>query len=77
MGRRLALLIATHEHEDPTLRRLTSPAADVESLAAVLRDPRTTFEAGAVTGDVAVTDDRAYVSLRSSDSLAAVDISGG
>jgi YVTN family beta-propeller protein len=40
VGRRLALLIATHEHEDPTLRRLTSPAADVESLAAVLRDPQ-------------------------------------
>lgn len=39
MGRRLALLIATHEHEDPALRRLTAPAADVEALAAVLRDP--------------------------------------
>jgi YVTN family beta-propeller protein len=40
VGRRLALLIATHEHDDPTLRRLTAPAADVEALAAVLRDPQ-------------------------------------
>jgi YVTN family beta-propeller protein len=39
VGRRQALLIATYDHEDPTLRRLTSPAADVESLADVLRDP--------------------------------------
>jgi hypothetical protein len=33
----------------------------------------TTFE----PGDVAVTDDRAYVSLRSGDSLVVLDISGG
>jgi YVTN family beta-propeller protein len=39
MGRRLALLIATYEHEDPGLRELTAPAADAEALAAVLRDP--------------------------------------
>ncbi|MFD5794836.1 caspase family protein, partial [Streptomyces diastatochromogenes] len=39
MSRRLALLIATYEHEDPGLRRLTAPAHDVEALAAVLRDP--------------------------------------
>lgn len=39
MSRRLALLIATHEHSDPGLRRLAAPAADAESLAAVLRDP--------------------------------------
>jgi YVTN family beta-propeller protein len=39
VGRRQALLIATYDHEDPTLRRLTSPAADVESLAEVLRNP--------------------------------------
>ncbi|OXY99186.1 hypothetical protein BEK98_04270 [Streptomyces diastatochromogenes] len=35
----MALLIATYEHEDPGLRRLTAPAHDVEALAAVLRDP--------------------------------------
>jgi YVTN family beta-propeller protein len=40
VSRRLALLIATHEHDDPTLRRLTAPEADVEALAAVLRDPQ-------------------------------------
>jgi YVTN family beta-propeller protein len=39
MGRRLALLIATYDYEDAGLRRLTAPAHDAESLAAVLRDP--------------------------------------
>ncbi|HEY4005070.1 MAG TPA: caspase family protein [Pseudonocardia sp.] len=39
MARRLALLIATYQHEDSDLRGLTSPAADVDSLAEVLRDP--------------------------------------
>lgn len=39
MGRRLALLIATYEYEDPGLRRLTTPAHDAEALAAVLEDP--------------------------------------
>jgi YVTN family beta-propeller protein len=38
MGRRLALLVATYEHDDPGLRQLTSPAADAEAFAAVLRD---------------------------------------
>ena len=37
-GRRLALLIATYQYEDTGLRRLTAPAHDAESLAAVLRD---------------------------------------
>jgi hypothetical protein len=39
MGRRVALLIATYEHLDAGLRRLTAPAADAQELAAVLRDP--------------------------------------
>lgn len=39
MGRRLALLIATYEFEDPGLRRLTAPGHDAEQLAEVLRDP--------------------------------------
>lgn len=39
MGRRLALLIATYEHQDPGLRQLTAPAHDAEALAEVLRDP--------------------------------------
>ncbi|MFM9448009.1 caspase, EACC1-associated type [Streptomyces acidiscabies] len=39
MGRRLALLVATYDHQDATLRQLTSPAHDTEALAAVLRDP--------------------------------------
>jgi hypothetical protein len=39
MGRRLALLVATYEHDDPGLRQLTSPLADAEALASVLRDP--------------------------------------
>ncbi|MET8975657.1 caspase family protein [Streptomyces sp. NPDC004539] len=39
MGRRLALLVATYDHQDATLRQLTSPAQDAEALAAVLRDP--------------------------------------
>jgi hypothetical protein len=40
MGRRLALLIATYEYQDATLRQLTSPARDTEALAGALRDPR-------------------------------------
>ncbi len=39
MGRRLALLIATYEHQDARLGQLTSPAHDAEALAAVLREP--------------------------------------
>ncbi|WP_416969655.1 caspase, EACC1-associated type [Streptomyces sp. 4F14] len=39
MGRRLALLVATYDHEDATLRQLASPAHDAEALAEVLRDP--------------------------------------
>jgi outer membrane protein assembly factor BamB len=39
VARRLALLIATYEHEDSGLRRLTAPAHDAEALAGVLRDP--------------------------------------
>lgn len=39
MERRVALLIATYQYEDPGLRRLTTPAHDAESLAEVLRDP--------------------------------------
>jgi YVTN family beta-propeller protein len=40
MARRLALLIATYAHDDAGLRRLTAPAHDAETLAAVLKDPR-------------------------------------
>ena len=39
MARRLALVIATYQYEDAGLRRLTAPARDAESFAAVLRDP--------------------------------------
>src|SRR6266511_4911730 len=39
MGRRLALLIATYQYQDPELRQLTAPAHDADALAAVLRDP--------------------------------------
>ena len=39
MGRHLALLIATYQYQDAGLRRLTAPAHDAESLAAVLQDP--------------------------------------
>ena len=39
LGRRLALLIATYSYQDSGLRRLTAPAHDAESLAAVLTDP--------------------------------------
>ncbi|MER7181291.1 DNA translocase FtsK [Streptomyces hyaluromycini] len=39
-GSRQALLIATGEYENPTLRRLRSPARDAAGLAEVLRDPR-------------------------------------
>jgi YVTN family beta-propeller protein len=50
MARRLALLIATYQHEDSDLRGLTSPAADVESLAEVLRDPAISgFEVSVLT----------------------------
>jgi uncharacterized caspase-like protein len=36
---RHALLVATYEHRDPGLSRLTAPAHDAEALAEVLRDP--------------------------------------
>jgi uncharacterized caspase-like protein len=39
MPGRFALLIATDTHQDPDLRQLVSPGADVEALAEVLRDP--------------------------------------
>ncbi|WP_416986523.1 caspase family protein [Streptomyces sp. T028] len=39
MGRRLALLIATYEYQDPGLRQLLAPAHDAEALASVLADP--------------------------------------
>ncbi|SEU44839.1 WD domain-containing protein, G-beta repeat-containing protein [Nonomuraea wenchangensis] len=39
MGRRVALLVATYEYQDPGLRQLTAPAQDAEALADVLRDP--------------------------------------
>ncbi|MGH3622130.1 MAG: caspase family protein, partial [Sciscionella sp.] len=35
----MALVIATYEHHDAGLRRLTSPSQDAESLAAVLQEP--------------------------------------
>jgi Caspase domain len=38
-GRRLALIIASWEYQDPTLQRLRAPGRDAEALAAVLRDP--------------------------------------
>ena len=39
MARRLALVIASYQYQDAGLRRLTAPAHDAESLAAVLRNP--------------------------------------
>jgi hypothetical protein len=39
-GSRSALIIASHEYQDPGLRRLRSPAHDAEALARVLGDPR-------------------------------------
>lgn len=36
MGRRLALIVATYEYDDPGLRQLTAPRRDAEELAAVL-----------------------------------------
>ncbi|MFG1805139.1 caspase family protein [Streptomyces sp. NPDC049040] len=39
MGRRLALLIATYDYQDPGLGRLTAPTHDAEALTGVLRDP--------------------------------------
>ena len=38
-GKRLALIIATDEYQDPGLRRLRAPAKDAEALARVLADP--------------------------------------
>jgi outer membrane protein assembly factor BamB len=38
-GRRLALLVATYEHEDGGLRQLTAPGHDAEALGETLRDP--------------------------------------
>jgi hypothetical protein len=37
---RKALIVATYEHADAGLRRLTAPERDAESLAAVLEDPQ-------------------------------------
>ncbi|MBK6012409.1 beta-propeller fold lactonase family protein [Streptomyces sp. MBT53] len=39
MARRVALLIATYDHEDEGLRRLTAPAYDADALATVLKHP--------------------------------------
>jgi hypothetical protein len=39
MGRRLALLIATYQHQDTELRQLTAPAHDAEAFTAVLENP--------------------------------------
>ena len=39
MARRLALVIASYQYQDAGLRRLTAPARDAESFAAVLRNP--------------------------------------
>jgi hypothetical protein len=39
-GRRQALIVAVDEYEHPGLRRLRSPTADAEALAAALGDPR-------------------------------------
>ena len=38
-GRRIALLVVTDTHADPTFRALQAPQADADALAAVLRDP--------------------------------------
>jgi hypothetical protein len=38
-GRRVALIVATYRHDDPTLRQLVAPSADAEALAGVLSDP--------------------------------------
>lgn len=38
-GKRVALIIATDTYEDKDLRKLISPAQDVEALAQVLKDP--------------------------------------
>jgi hypothetical protein len=38
-GRRLALIVATDEYEDPGLQKLRAPAEDAEALAEVLGDP--------------------------------------
>ncbi len=38
-GRRLALVVANDEYDDPGLRRLNAPAQDADALADVLGDP--------------------------------------
>lgn len=38
-ARRVALIVASHEYQDPALRRLRAPAQDAEALARVLSDP--------------------------------------
>ena len=37
--KRLALIIASYEYQDPDLRQLVAPAHDAEALARVLEDP--------------------------------------
>ncbi len=37
--KRLALIIASYEYQDPDLRQLVAPAQDAEALARVLKDP--------------------------------------
>lgn len=39
MARRIALIIANHTYQDPTLAQFESPPVEVSTLAAVLRDP--------------------------------------
>jgi hypothetical protein len=38
-GRREALIVASYEFEDPSLRRLRAPGRDADALARVLKDP--------------------------------------
>ena len=37
--KRLALIIASYEYQDPDLQQLVAPAQDAEALARVLQDP--------------------------------------
>ena len=66
-GKRLALIVATDQYQDPGLRKLRAPSKDAEALAGVLADP----ELGDFDVDVVRNETSASISERVESLLAA------
>ncbi len=78
--RRSALIVATHDYQDPGLRQLRAPARDAEALAGVLGDPEIgAFDITTVINEPAHAITRSmerFFSERSVDDLLLVHYSG-